>query len=70
MNWKRGMTRLYIVAWAGWMVFILMRSASIFSWSHVLPALTAIFLAGVLAPAILLWGLRWTIDGFRPTATG
>lgn len=70
MNWKRGITRLYVLAWVGWVVFILVRSASIINWSHVLPAITAIFVACVLAPAMLLWGLRWAIDGFRPAATG
>jgi hypothetical protein len=69
MNWKRGLTRFYMLIWAAWLLFIALRAISIFSSHNLGSGLTAVFLAGLLAPALLLLGLRWAIDGFRPSAT-
>jgi len=69
LNWKRGLTRSYLVLWAAWIVFIVARAASIFNSSHVAAELVAIFLAAVLAPAVLFLALRWVFNGFRPSST-
>ena len=65
LNWKRGLTRSYLVLWAAWMVFIVARAVSIFHANYAAAELTAIFLTGVLAPAVLFLALRWVFHGFH-----
>lgn len=68
INWRRGLTRSYIVLWAAWLVYIPIRAISIFNPILTLAALTAIVLAGVVVPAILFLALRWIFNGFHQAA--
>ncbi|GAB2524245.1 hypothetical protein [Lysobacter humi (ex Lee et al. 2017)] len=71
MNWKKGLTRLYMVLWALWVALLGGYAAlnshpgdgaigwTVFAW------------LGLAIPAILLVALRWVLSGFTgPRADG
>ncbi|WP_243042807.1 hypothetical protein [Dyella sedimenti] len=65
MNWKRGLTRLYLVFWLVWLAYLGIRTylfASSYGWEATTLGLT---MAGLLAPGLLLLGLRWAFNGFE-----
>lgn len=68
LNWKRGLTRLYIVLWGLWLIFVIVRTVaatpSIF-WGSV-PGFTVVgfVIAALVFPALLLLALRWGGSGF------
>jgi hypothetical protein len=69
LNWKRGLTRCYLVAWAVWLAHLVTRALIIFNPGHLAAELTAISLSGVVVPGLLLLALRWALDGFSPSAS-
>ena len=70
MNWKRGLTRLYFVLWASWLVFVVVRICLLSpSPQQLAAAATAAALAGLIAPAVLLLALRWVGSGFRSASS-
>ena len=74
MNWKRGLTRVYLVLWAAWLVFVVVRlwlTSPLplpLSFETTAAFLTAAGLAGVVAPALLLLALWWISLGFVPSS--
>jgi len=64
-DWKRGLTRLYVVVWAVWFLAVLLRVASLppILWSA---NVATILFAGVIFPGLLLVGFRWALAGFAP----
>ena len=64
-NWLRGFTRLYLVAWALWLLRVMLQAAT-GALSFLAPAnIMLIAIVGLLIPALLLIALRWAIKGFR-----
>ena len=77
MNWKRGFTRLYLVLWASWLVFVVVRlwltsRVPLLSLSpeNIAAFLVVVVSVGVVAPAILLFALHWIGSGFCSVTDG
>lgn len=70
VNWKRGITRLYIVLWALWILVLLIRASPLMmlgnflSMDQLWPTIVGVAFFGLVVPGCVLIGLRWTIDGF------
>jgi hypothetical protein len=70
VNWKRGISRLYIIFWALWLIVLLMRISPMLlvvnftSMSDLWPTIEALAFFGLILPVCILLGLRWAIDGF------
>ena len=65
MNLRRGLPRLYVVAWVGWLVI----AAFDIAWTSspwTLEVVGRILLFTLLLPAAGLFLLRWTLAGFFP----
>ena len=60
MDWKRGVTRFYLVVWIGWALLL----GSAMLTGPVRPWRLWIGL-GVIGPAVLLGVLRWVWSGFE-----
>ncbi|ULU26783.1 hypothetical protein DYST_03731 [Dyella terrae] len=69
VNWKRGITRCYVVAWVPWLISVALRS-ELLTPDHLIKGLISTVIVGVMAPALLLLGIRWAIDGFRASELG
>lgn len=60
---ERGLTRLYLLFWATWLVYLALRLTSfIGDWMR---ALVEVGLVGVVIPWVLLLALKWVGAGFR-----
>jgi hypothetical protein len=73
MDWKKGVTRLYIVGWAFWLLVLAFRSFFTVAGANPVDmpiALAGFAFFGVVLPAGLLWGFRWALDGFTPSGRG
>jgi hypothetical protein len=66
VNWKRGLTRLYYIFWALWLMLLLLRLATNTPMFAFAPqaAIIVVIIFGLLVPGSLLLALRWAIDGF------
>lgn len=64
VNWKRGITRLYVVFWALWALVLLMRATPMFLMGNSWSAVIILVAFGIFVPACVLLGIRWAIDGF------
>jgi hypothetical protein len=68
LNWKRGLTRLYIVLWGLWLIFVAIRTVvatpSIFVGSIPGFVVVGFVITGLIFPALLLLALRWAGKGF------
>ena len=68
LNWKRGLTRLYFVAWAPWLLFVVLRTISVnpavLFGPLPLTIVLGVALWGLVFPAFLLVALRWAAAGF------
>lgn len=64
-NWKRGIIRLYLVLWPIWLVYLLVRVASLppILWQR---NFIPIAVWGLVAPALLFIGVLWVANGFLP----
>ena len=76
VNWKRGLFRLYVVAWAVWLVFVFLLLATsvvpgkpvqwgLLTWGRLLLVTS---LLGVVPPLLLLLAVRWIASGFQADA--
>ena len=69
MNWRRGLTRLYAVAWVLWGVWLLLLGMEELLQGPKNPdfwlSVGAIIFFGLVAPAVLLWAFRWVVAGFK-----
>lgn len=65
-NWQRGIIRSYVVLWALWVLFLLVRIASLppILWRL---QLTALIVWGLAIPGLLFLGVRWAANGFLPS---
>lgn len=68
LNWKRGLTRLYIVLWGFWLLFVAVRMAAttpmLLGGSVPSSSIAAFVAFGFVLPGLLLIGLRWAGNGF------
>ncbi|MFC3814935.1 hypothetical protein [Lysobacter sp. GCM10012299] len=68
MNWKRGITRLYLVGWAVWLIAISTRTALLVTAGahngELGMALGIFAWLGLVLPGGVLIALRWALDGF------
>jgi hypothetical protein len=63
-NWKRGISRIYIVLWGIWALGLVVVVTPMLLMGRVWPALTVLGLWGLVFPGCVLIGVRWAIDGF------
>jgi hypothetical protein len=65
VNWLRGFTRLYCVAWALWLLRVMLQVAlsalPVFAPANIMLIATL----GLLIPGLLLLAMRWALAGFR-----
>ncbi|MDI9240103.1 hypothetical protein QLQ15_14405 [Lysobacter sp. LF1] len=68
MNWKRGITRLYLVAWAAWLLAFGGKTAVLIAANahhgELGMALGVFAWLGLVLPGGFLIALRWALDGF------
>lgn len=73
MNWKKGMTRLYVVVWGAWSLTLAGATFGTISRHSsadgVVGRMIGVVLIGVILPGVLLFALRWAFDGFTATKT-
>ena len=65
VNLERGLTRLYLVGWALWLLFVLARLYvldTVGGWP-IEASLVAVL--GIVFPALLFYALKWAVAGFR-----
>jgi len=73
VNFKKGLTRFYIVGWALWLVSLTWTTlaAYVANSNHLATALLVFVVLGLALPAGLLWALRWAADGLSdPSRNG
>ena len=64
VNWKRGITRIYIVLWALWFLVLAFMATPLYLMDRVGPTMIVLGIWGLVIPGCVLIGLRWAIDGF------
>ena len=65
-NWRRGVTRLYLLLWVLWFAFMTLK---LFSLPPILWQINymRVVVWGLVAPALLFLGVRWVANGFLPS---
>jgi len=67
IDFNRGLTRLYVLLWAMWLGYWLLRIPRALVFDGAPHALIRVGIVGILFPGLLLLALRWVWAGFRPS---